>query len=79
MSSETTIRFAIPLSHGDLLIEMTLGVFWLLLSLQILKMIFPFATAWLPEKVHARALKAIKALKPKRIAKEHRCCKKKDL
>ena len=78
MPSETTIRFSIPVSHGDLLIEMTPGVFWLSLSLLFLKMILPFATAWLPEEVHARARKAIKALKPKKISKEHRCCKNKD-
>lgn len=78
MPSETTIRFSFPLPHGDLLVEMPPEVFWMLLGIHFLKMIFPFATAWLPETVHARAIKTIKALKPKKISKEQGCCKKKD-
>lgn len=78
MTSPTTLVSSSTLSLGGSFIEMTYEVFFLIICLQILKIIFAFATAWMPDKPHAKALKTLEALTPHKKSKEPPCCKKKD-
>lgn len=78
MTSPTTLVCSPALSLGGSLIEMTYDVLFLIICLQSLKMIFSFATAWMPDKPHAKALKTLKILTPHKKFKVPPCSKKKD-
>ena len=77
-TSQTTLVYSSTLSLGGSLIEMTYDMLFLVICLQILKMIFAFATAWMPDKPHVKALKTLELLMPHKQSKEPPCCKKKD-
>lgn len=78
MTSQIALVHSSTLSLGGFLIEMTYDVLFLIIGLQIFKMIFAVATAWMPDKHHVKALKTLEILMPDKKPKEPPCSKRKD-